>query len=177
MSDIRVSSKYAISLLKVSIKKNILDDIHKDIKLLNSVCENDDFLLVLKNPFVSCDKKKNILFKIFENKVNALTLSFFNLLVLRGREALIPNIAKVFLLKYNDHCNIKNAKVVTTFALSKSLKNDFKNLVKRKTSCDKVNLVESIDHSLIGGYILSFDDKKIDESIKNKLNLLKLSFK
>jgi F0F1-type ATP synthase delta subunit len=38
-------------------------------------------------------------------------------------------------------------------------------------------LVEIIDDSLIGGYILSFDDKKIDESIKNKLNLLKLSFK
>lgn len=117
------------------------------------------------------------MFDIFENKVNNLILSFFSLLILRGREMFIPNIVKVFLSKYNDYCNIKNAKIVTTFSLSKGLRNDFKNLIKKKTLCNKVNLIESIDNSLIGGYILSFDDKKIDESIKNKLNLLKLSFR
>lgn len=58
MSDIRVSSKYAISLLKVAIKKDILDNIYKDIKLLNSVCGNKNFLLILKNPFISYHKKK-----------------------------------------------------------------------------------------------------------------------
>jgi F0F1-type ATP synthase delta subunit len=38
-------------------------------------------------------------------------------------------------------------------------------------------VIEYIDSSLIGGYILIIDDKKIDESIKNKLRILKLNFK
>jgi F-type H+-transporting ATPase subunit delta len=104
-------------------------------------------------------------------------LSFFNLLVLRGREILIPSIVEIFLVKYNEHCNIKNAKITTTFNLSKNLRSDFVNLVKKITLCNKVNLIESVDTSLIGGYILSVDDKKIDESIKSNLNLLRLSFK
>jgi F-type H+-transporting ATPase subunit delta len=61
--------------------------------------------------------------------------------------------------------------------LSKNLRSDFINLVKKITLCNKVNLIESVDTSLIGGYILSVDDKKIDESIKSNLNLLRLSFK
>jgi len=177
MSEIRVSSKYANSLLKVSIRKGVLDNIYKDIKSLSNVCRDKNFLLMLKNPFISYDKKKKVLFKIFEGKVNNLTLSFFNLLILRSRESLIPSIVEVFLSKYNEYCNIKNAKITTTFSLSRNLKNDFKNLVKKLTLCNKVNLSERIDASLIGGYILIIDDKKIDESIKSKLNLLRFNFK
>jgi|TARA_B110000908_G_C10186080_1_gene418056 F-type H+-transporting ATPase subunit delta len=177
MSEFRVSSKYASSLLQVAVKKNILDDIYKDIKLLGSLCKDNNFLLMLRNPFISYYKKKKILHNIFKGKVNDLMLSFFNLLVLRGREVFIPSIVETFLVKYNEHCNIKNAKITTTFNLSKNLRSDFINLVKKITLCNKVNLIESVDASLIGGYILSVDDKKIDESIKSNLNLLRLSFK
>jgi F-type H+-transporting ATPase subunit delta len=177
MSEFRVSSKYASSLLQVAVKKNILDDVYKDIKLLGNLCKDNNFLLMLRNPFISYYKKKKILHNIFKGKVNDLMLSFFNLLVLRGREVFIPSIVETFLVKYNEHCNIKNAKVTTTFNLSKNLRSDFINLVKKITLCNKVNLIESVDTSLIGGYILSVDDKKIDESIKSNLNLLRLSFK
>jgi len=177
MSEFRVSSKYASSLLQVAVKKNILDDIYKDIKLLGNLCKDNNFLLMLRNPFISYYKKKKILNNIFKGKVNDLMLSFFNLLVLRGREVFIPSIVEIFLVKYNEHCNIKNAKITTTFNLSKNLRSDFINLVKKITLCNKVNLIESVDASLIGGYILSVDDKKIDESIKSNLNLLRLSFK
>lgn len=59
MSEIRMSSRYANVLLHLAIKKNVLDDLYNNMKLLRSVLlENKNFLLVLKNPFISSDKKK-----------------------------------------------------------------------------------------------------------------------
>jgi len=60
MSEFRVSSKYASSLLQVAVKKNILDDIYKDIKLLGSLCKDNNFLLMLRNPFISFKRKGRI---------------------------------------------------------------------------------------------------------------------
>lgn len=178
MSEIRMSSRYANVLLHLAIKKNVLDDLYNNMKLLRSVLlENKNFLLVLKNPFISSDKKKKVFDSIFLNKFNDLMFSFFDLLILRGREIYIFDIIENFLLKYNKYCLIKDVKIITTFKLSDSLKGKFKNVVKKITFCNKVNVIEYIDSSLIGGYILIIDDKKIDESIKNKLRILKLNFK
>jgi F-type H+-transporting ATPase subunit delta len=57
-----------------------------------------------------------------------------------------------------------------------NLEISLKKIIKTVISCKKVNLIEDIDKSLIGGYVLSVDDKKLDESIKNKLSLLKSNF-
>jgi F0F1-type ATP synthase delta subunit len=70
MSEFRVSSKYASSLLQVAVKKNILDDVYKDIKLLGNLCKDNNFLLMLRNPFISYYKKKKILHNIFKGKDN-----------------------------------------------------------------------------------------------------------
>jgi F-type H+-transporting ATPase subunit delta len=39
----------------------------------------------------------------------------------------------------------------------------------------EVELIEQIDESLIGGFILKVGDQQIDDSIKRKLNDLKVS--
>ena len=61
MRDIKVASRYAKSLLKIAIEENSLEDLHKDMLLVNDVCSNNkELVLLLKSPIVKTDKKGKI---------------------------------------------------------------------------------------------------------------------
>jgi F-type H+-transporting ATPase subunit delta len=64
--------------------------------------------------------------------------------------------------------------VTTASALTAEQKVTVSKIVKDYTG-KEVELIEQIDESLIGGFILKVDDKQIDDSIKRKLNDLKVS--
>ena len=62
MSDERVASRYAKSLLELADEQGKIEEVHKDMVLLDSVCnENRELALVLKNPTIKNDKKRAIL--------------------------------------------------------------------------------------------------------------------
>lgn len=173
----KTSHRYAKSLIEFSVKRNLLEVIYKDIILVNSVFKNNkDLVFMLNNPLIYNSKKLRILEKVFYAKISNLTFSFFDLVIRKKRSYILSNILEVFINEYKKIKLIKDVNIITTFNLSDEFKNKFKKIVKNIIFCKEVNLIENIDKSLIGGYILNFDDKKLDESIKNKLNLLKLSF-
>ena len=65
MSALRVASRYAKSLLQHAIAQNRVDNIQQDMLLLDKVCNsNCAFLLMLKSPVISGDKKLKILKQI-----------------------------------------------------------------------------------------------------------------
>lgn len=177
MLEFKTSYRYAKSLLDLSAKDNLLNTIYKDVILVNTICRNNkDLVLILKSPLIYSDKKLRILKKIFYDKINNLTFSFLDLINKKGRLPLLLDITEVFILEYKKVNLIKDVKITTAISLSDELRDKFRKIIKTAISCKKVNLIEDIDKSLIGGYVLSVDDKKLDESIKNKLSLLKLNF-
>jgi F-type H+-transporting ATPase subunit delta len=66
--------------------------------------------------------------------------------------------------------------VVSTIQLDEELRNSFKDIVKEVSGKNKVTLVEKINPNLIGGFVLRIGDKQLDESIKSKLQQLRLDF-
>ena len=177
MSEYRVASRYAKSLLSLADDKGVLDKVHADMQLFLNVCsENREFFLLLKNPIVKHEKKRTILQAIFKGKVNDLTLAFFNIITRKNRESVLPEMAKEFDHQYNVSKGIEEATVTTAVPLSKELKAEIEKLVKKISSKSKVDLIEVIDEDLIGGYILKVADRQIDDSIKSKLKALELKF-
>ena len=178
MSTLRVASRYAKSLLQHAIAQNRVDNIHKDILLLDKACtRNSAFLLMLKSPVISRDKKLKILKQIFKNKVDELTLDFFSMVAQKNREKLLPTIIQSFLAQYNTYRKIILAYVTTTCPLTDNLKARFQAIVKEIVSCKEVKLINHLNESLLGGYILRVGDLQIDESLRTKLSLLKLVWK
>lgn len=176
MSDIRVASRYAKSVIDLAIEKGCLDEVHTDMLLLANVCnENRELVSLLKSPIVKSDKKYNVLSSIFTGKVNALTLAFFKIITQKGREQALPSISEEVHNLYNELKGIQKAQVITASALNDELRNEFKSLVVSSTG-KTVELTEKIDEDIIGGYILRIADKQIDESIKSKLNKIKVKF-
>ena len=172
MSIFTVASRYAKSLLELVQEQGNLDSVKTDVEqVLATLKSNTQVQAVLRNPIISGDKKRGILLALFDNKVNPLIVSFFTILVNKGRAAILVDILQEFIREYNVVRGIVNATVVSASALSQE---NLKNL-EAKISSEigaQVLLKNKVDASVIGGFVLRVGDKQIDASIAGKLQKL-----
>ena len=176
MSDFKVASRYAKSLLDLSIEKDVVDEVQKDMQIFDNLCRGSrDFYLMLKNPIINHHKKLKILDKIFSQKFHKVSLSIFKLITQKQRESYLPAISSQFLFQYNIYKGIEKAKVTTTFPLTDDLRTEFITAVKNMTG-KKVELEEKIDKEILGGFVLKLNDRQVDDSLSGKLKELKLKF-
>lgn len=177
MSELRIATRYAKSLLDLAVEKGFLEDIHADMRLFAGIVEkNFSFELMLKNPIINQDKKQAILHEIFKKKVHPVTLTFFDIILRKNRERFLPAIAASFDSMYNQHKGIEKAVITTPFPLNDALRKEFEKTVAKITG-KKVILAEKVDPSIIGGYILKIGDRQLDESVNGKLKALSYEFK
>lgn len=177
MADSRVASRYVKSLLGLAEEQGVLEAVHADMQLFDNVCRaNRDFVLMLKSPIVRHEKKKDILIKIFSEKVNKLSMSIIELLTSKNREPLLPAIATEFHNAYNEYKGIGKASVTSTIPIDENLRRELEAIAKKLSNKKQVELEEKVDKDLIGGFILNVGDRQIDASIKNKLKALKINF-
>tara|TARA_B110000444_G_scaffold260968_1_gene310215 strand:+ start:2619 stop:3176 length:558 start_codon:yes stop_codon:yes gene_type:complete len=173
MAGTRVASRYAKALLGLASEKNELEKIERDLHSISDLVDaSRDFELLLTSPVIKPDKKKAVLESIFKNKISDLTLGFINLLIIKGREGAIPGIVSEGLSQLRKIKKIQAATVKTSTQLDEvSRKMVLAEIAKHHDG--DVELTETIDPDLLGGFILRMDDKEIDASIKRQLNTLR----
>lgn len=177
MIDSRAASRYAKSLIGLAIEQNVLDQVHADMQLFTKVCqENKAFVLMLRNPVIRHDKKRNILESLFKGKVHPLTMAILDIITHKNREPLLPAIAQQFHSQFNEYKSIGGATVTTAVPLDNELRAEFQKIAKQLTDRKQVQIVEKIDPNMIGGFILKVGDRQIDASIKSKLKALQVDF-
>ena len=175
MGHLRVVSRYVKSLLDLAVEKGVLEPVHNDMQLFAKICrENRAFTLMLRNPIIRHDKKRDVLEKLFKGKVNDLTMAIFNIITRKNREPLLPEIAIEFHNAYNEHKNIGKASVITAVPLDAASRKEFEKIIKGILNKSEIELDESVDKEMIGGFVLNAGDRQIDASIKNKLKTLKV---
>ncbi|WP_209332283.1 ATP synthase F1 subunit delta [Lunatimonas salinarum] len=177
MSEFRVASRYAKSLLELAVEKGILEQVHQDMtRLLELEAAHPELAGMLKSPIVSSDKKLTVLESILKSSASELTLTFVKLVSQKGRESFLPAMAREFHRQYNIQMGIQLAEVTTTFNIDKELRTRFVEIVKEVSGKKQVELIEKVNPKLIGGFVLKVDDRQLDESIHSKLRKLRLDF-
>lgn len=173
----RITSRYAKSLLMMSVERNILEDVHSDMNLMQRICkENKDFRSLLQSPIIKTDKKNNIINKILSDSVSEITMAFISIVTNKKRESYLEGISESFSEQYRDYKNIENVTVTTAVEMDSDIKQEVLAFIKKKT--DKtVELKESVDSKIIGGAIIKIGDKQIDASVLKEINKLKHKFK
>jgi F-type H+-transporting ATPase subunit delta len=177
MAETRVASRYVRSLLSLAVEQNAVEAVHQDMQLFAKVAEeNRAFALMLRNPIIRHDKKRDVLQALFKGKVHPLTFAIFDIITKKNREAILADIARQFHNAYNAYKGITKGVVITATPLDAELRKELEQMVKKVSNKKEVELVEKVDSSLIGGFVLNVGDRQIDASIKNKLKELKLKF-
>ena len=176
MSDIRVASRYAKSLLELADEKGVLEQVHQDMVLFSkTTSETRDFKLLLRNPIIKHDKKLAVLNAIFKGKVTDMTLAFFTIITRKNREAILDQVALEFEKQYNLKKGIQEVSLISATPLTSDLRKELSDLVARQTG-KTVQLLETIDQNLIGGFVLRVGDNQIDSSVRTTLRRLKTNF-
>lgn len=173
MASSKSASRYAKALLNLAIEQKSIDKVNKDMVELSNICkESKDLSNMLKSPIIDKNKKVEVFNAIFGKSWDKMSLKFIDLIVKNSRANIVPNIADSFVELYRKHQGILDVHLTSAVKLEKKVKDQI--LVKIQGHFKgKIELQESIDKDLIGGFIVRIDDKQIDASIASQLANLK----
>lgn len=165
----RASVRYAKSLIELSQEQKVLEKVIEDMKLFSKIIEESrEFANILKNPIIQTYKKRKVLKAIFDKRVQPLTIKAFELILSKNRENMLAFIATDFINEYNILKGIAVAHITTPFTLDTDQRKQVNELVTEITGKNP-ELIEEVNETIIGGFVLKIGDRQIDESVKTKL--------
>jgi F-type H+-transporting ATPase subunit delta len=173
----RIAARYAKSLIDLALEQNQLETAYADMKWLQDVCkQNRDFVNMLRSPVIKADAKQKIMAAITENSIGTLTAAFNKLVISKGRERILPEIATAFIDAYKAHKGIHTLQLTTATSISDSTRQALVEQVKKTAGFQHVELQEKVDPALIGGFVLQVGDKLVDASIAYDLKNIAKQF-
>jgi F-type H+-transporting ATPase subunit delta len=173
MASSKVASRYAKALLDLSIEQKSVDKVNADMLNLASLCrESKELTNLFKSPIIDKNKKVDAFNAIFEKSMDKMSLGFFQLIVKNSRADLVAQIADSFVAQYKEHNGMLDVYLTSAVELEAKTKDQIVAKI-QKSFEGKITLHESIDESLIGGFVVRIDDKQIDASISSQLSNLK----
>lgn len=177
MPNPRLAARYAKSLLDLSVEQSSLEAVYNDMLLLQRLIKgNSDLAALLRSPVVAADKKDKIIAAITEGRVTPLTAAFNKLLVAKGRESSLAEIAVAFISQYKQLKNIHTVKLTTAVPASDAVKNAIVDRIRATTDMQLIELETVVDDRLIGGFTLQVGDKLVDASIATDLKSIARQF-
>lgn len=176
MSVFKVASRYAKSLLDMAKEQGHLEAVKADMEQIAAVIKSSSELqAVLNNPVIKTDKKQNIISALFKDKVRPEVTAFFDIMIKKGRSELVYATALEFIREYNELKDIVKAEVWSASALSDENIQALKATIGQQINAEVI-LVNKVDPTLIGGFVVKVGDRQVDASIAGKLNKLERYF-
>lgn len=176
MSQVRIARRYAKALIEIASEKKELSRIGEDFKHIEFVTEGSrEFLVFLKNPVISKEKKKNVFREVFGSRVHTLTSSFLSFIVDKGREEILSSIITQYFHIMDENLGIVNIEVRAASDLSEQqtgeIKKKFESMTKKT-----VKISFSLDKQILGGFVVKMGDTVFDASVRNQLQMLRERF-
>ena len=168
----RAAIRYSKAIFQIAEESNSLSNVKDDMdSIILAYKSSDDFKNLINNALINYSDKKEIL-SIVISKINEKTNNLIDLLITNKRLPILYDIANGFNDIYNQKNNVAKATVVTAIPISDKIKNQV--LKKIQTLSNKSIEIENIiDKTIIGGFILRFENTEYNASFLQRLNKLK----
>ena len=175
MKGTRAAIRYAKAILDLAKDQNSASAVNDDMKLVtNAIVNNKELKSLLDSPVVKVAQKTAVLKEVFANS-NAITTGLFDVLAENKRIQLLGAITTEYTSLFDASQGFQKALVTTAVPLTDEM--NAKVLAKVKELTGKEALIENtVDESILGGFILRVGDLQYNASIANNLNNLKRAF-
>jgi F-type H+-transporting ATPase subunit delta len=172
MSSNRAAIRYAKAILEIATSKGVAQTVNDDMQTIaTTINDNTELSTFIQNPTIKVEVKNSALLEVFAD-INAVTKSLFRLLFENKRFEILGDIATEFNNIFDEMNGVQVANVTTAIAMDAALES--KILAKIATFSDKkITIINTIDESIIGGFILRIGDKQYNGSLSNQLQILK----
>ncbi len=173
MRNIRVARRYASALLVAGEEGGALEVIARDLDRVGEVIEaSREFLLLLRSPVVSPQKKNAVVEELFGPHVGGEAMMFMKLLVRKKREEYLPDVIEQFRALMDEVQGIVAAEVTSAVELSADQERRLQKQLEQHTG-KRVRMYRRLDSSIRGGVVVRIGDTVIDGSITHQLALLR----
>ena len=168
----RAAIRYARAIYEIADEEKLVEEVYNDMIRISKLNRDSfDFKNLLSNSIINNIDKKNAILSLIEKNIS-ITEKLLDLLIHNKRVAIISDIASSFIQLYNKHNNIKEAVVITASPIDKNLENQILSQIKIPAA-KSITLTNLVDSSIIGGFIIQYDGKEYNASIKQNLKNLK----
>lgn len=177
MRNTRLATRYARSLITLAKENDALEVVLDDMNYLHELCaQSQDFTLMLRSPVIKSDKKLSIVHAVLKDTLNPLTTAFVDLLIKKGREFFLPEMAEAYVAQYKEMKHIHDVRLTTAVSINEHLYQSIKDKVAASINDGSVDLKLKVDEDLIGGFVLESGDMLFDASIRRDLKDIKKQF-
>ncbi|WP_422082689.1 ATP synthase F1 subunit delta [Ulvibacterium sp.] len=175
MNDSRAAIRYAKAILDLAVENKATDALEKDMRAIaQTISESKELKDILTSPIIKGEAKKKAVLSVFKGS-HHITEGLMNLLVDNRRIDMLNEVALKYIILNEKLKGEDVAYVTTAVPLTKALE---KKVLKQLGAItgNKVTLKNTVDESIIGGFVLRVGDLQYDASIANKLNNIKREF-
>ncbi len=171
-----IARRYALALYQEGQEKGVADRIDEDMEALRETIEaSSELVALLRSPVVPSQKKSAVLTRLFEGKVDDLTIRFINLLVGKGRESLLHATVTAYSELKDERLGIVEAHVRTAKPLGFDEAEALRKALEARSG-KKVRMKLDVEPSLVGGLVVRIGDKVFDRSVSHQLKVLSAQF-
>lgn len=169
MAELTVDMTYGNALFQVAREMNCVADMEEELMAIDKVFEETpEFFMVINDPTISAQEKKDILTKVFADKIMKEVLNFFYILVDKGRTRHFQRIVREFQKLRNHQEGFVVGTVYSSWPLEQEQIRELQEK-SEKILDRKIKLENKIDSSLIGGVKILADGRMIDASLQKRL--------
>lgn len=168
-----VGVRYASALYSLAKDDNEIIQYQLAMKsLYATLFDNKEMLTFLSSAFITKKEKYEIVSLLCSSFNLRHLYAFFKVLIDNHRVNDFISIYRNFNSMANDYQNIEEGFIYSTIPLHERKIREIEDVLEKQNK-KKVELINKIDESLIGGIKIMIHDRVYDASIKNKISSLK----
>ena len=150
------------------IEAELLDELEGLLEVLDANVEHRELFL---SPLVDPEERHGILERAFRGRLNDLVVDTLQVMNKKRRLDFVREFIEAYRLEYEEAHGIVEVEVYTAVPLSEELRERTRTIATERLAT-QVLLVEEVDPSVLGGFVLKVGDRKIDSSIARDLAIL-----
>lgn len=164
-----VGRVYAQALVELAESEDQLDAVAEEVAGLSALLENDaDLVRLIDNPIIQRSDRRGMVQRLFENKVSDLLYRFLQVVNQKDRLAALPSICRAFASFMAEKRNELDVDAYVAQPMDDATAARVADGLGASLG-KKVNLIQHVDESLIGGLKLRIGDRLIDASVQSQL--------
>ena len=166
----QIATTYAQALYDLAKEEQLTQQILQQLQALRAgFAAEPDFVRLLSAPDLTKQARCDILDESFRGKVHTYVLSFMKILVEKGYIRHFGDCCTAYREFYNTDHGILVVQAVTASALTQEQAQRLTEKLQKITG-KTVELQCRIDPSVLGGIRLDYDGKRMDGTVKNRLD-------